>query len=376
MLTQACNTMDETLRKRLEALTAAGRAQSLDFAGVAARVATDRFLTLAPPDAADIARYEKLMLDAASHLDVANAQRIAMQLAPCPFAPHGVLARLIALGPEAAAPILEFSPSLPAQLLAARASEGDAREAAAIARRTDLDGAIVGVLARRLESEALQALAGNRGASLDRGALIALTQRARLDLELGRLLLARDEPALDRIVLFLSAGPEMRRRILLDAARASLGRASLGRASGLPAMFDGIRIEAMGAATAGDAARFASIFARALRVARATIDRLVADEGGEPLGLMFAALGLAAAESERPMLSLRRDLAAALADPASGPRFALQASPGVAATIVAALVPGRPRETIGEYAPSPQRARTDKAQSRDAAAQQKSFRQG
>ena len=32
-----CNTMDETLRKRLESLTATGRAQSLDFEGVAAR---------------------------------------------------------------------------------------------------------------------------------------------------------------------------------------------------------------------------------------------------------------------------------------------------------------------------------------------------
>lgn len=369
-LTQACNTMDETLRKRLEALTAAGRAQSLDFEGVAARVATDRFLALAPPDAADIARYEALMLGAAPHLDAATAQRIATQLAPCAFAPQGVLARLVALGPEAAAPILEFAPALPAQLLAARAAEGEAREAAAIARRADLDRNIVGVLARRLEGEVLQALAGNARASLDRGALIALTQRARLDLELGRLLLSRDEPAIERTVLFLSADSDMRRRILLDAARASPGRPS-----DLPAVFDAIRIEAVGAAATGDATRFSSIVARALRVARATIDRLVADEGGEPLALMFAALGLAAAESERPMLALRRDLAAALADPASGPRFALQASPRIATSIIAALTPGRPREPTGEYGPSRGVARTNAAPALGAAAQKKSFSQ-
>ncbi len=345
LLTQACNTMDETLRKRLEALTAAGRAQSLDFEGVAARVATDWFAGLDAPDAEACARYTALMLRAASHLDAATAQKIAAQLAPNAAAPQAVLASLIAANPAAAAHILECAPRLPASLLLARAREGDAREAAAIARRADLAAPVVGALARRLESEVLQALAGNSAALLDRGALIAMTQRARLDVELGRLLLQRTEAAIDRTVLFLSADAATRRRLLLEATRASLARGT-----DLGVAFDSIRAGALAAADDGDLARFSSTIARALRVSRASIERLALDAGGEPLGLMFAAMGLAATEGERPMLALRRDLAPALADPVSGLRFALQAPPKAAAAIIAALIPGRPQNAIGEYA--------------------------
>jgi len=344
--------MDETLRKRLAALTAAGRAQSLDFEGVAARVATDRFVALEAPDAADRARYEDMMRGAVAHMDEPTAQRIAETLARCPAAPAAVLADLIAHGPESAARVLELAPALPAALLLDRAIGGDAREAAAVAAREDIDSETVGALVRRLEPEVLRALAANGAASIDRGALITLTQRARLDLELGRLLLARHRPALDRTALFLSADPAMRRRLLLDAARAALSHP--GDALGA---LDAVRIEAMAAAEAGDRPRFCAVVARALRVARATIDRLALDAGGEPLGLIFAAMGLAATESERPVLALRRDLATALADPMSGLRFALQAPPPAAAAIISALTPGRPRPA-GEYGraqPGPRR---------------------
>ena len=337
--------MDETLRKRLVALTAAGRAQSLDFEGVAARVATDRFCALSSPTPEDRARYAELMRGAIAHMDAATAQRIAAQLAPCAAAPFDSLARLIAHSPEASACVLAAAPALPHDLMLERARDGDALEAVAIAGRRDIDRAIVGALVRRLEPEALQALAANRAALLDRGALIALTQRARLDLDLGRLLLAREEPALDRTALFLSADAATRRQILIEAMRKSLA----GR-SDLASLFDSIRIPAVAAAATGERARFCTLIARALRVARASIERLALDESGEPLGLMFAAMGLSATESEKPMLALRRDLAAALADPVSGLRFALQAPPRAAATILAALIPGRPQQGSQEYA--------------------------
>jgi len=319
--------MDETLRKRLESLTATGRAQSLDFEGVAARVATDRFVTIATPDAAACARYEELMISALDHVDDSAAQRIAQRLAPCPAAPAAVLARLIACGPESAATVLARAPDLPATLLLERATDGDVREAVAIAQREDLDAATTGALARRLEPEALHGLAANRTISLDRGALIALTQRARVDLDLGRLLLARDDHALDRTVLFLSADAVARRRILLDAARR----------------------DAFGAAECGDLPRFCSILARAIRVSRAAIERLARDAGGEPLGLIFATSGFSATECEPAIIALRPDLAAALADPMSGLRFALQAPPRAASALLASLLPGRQRRATTEY---------------------------
>lgn len=337
--------MDETLRKRLKALTAAGRAQSLNFEGVAARVATDRFVSMTAPDAACCARYEELMLGALSQMDAPTALRVAERLAPCRAAPARVLAGLIARGPEIAALVLASAPALPARLLLDRAVAGEACEAAAIAAREDIDRTIVGALARRLEAEVLRALAGNRSALIDRGALIALTQRARVDLELGRLLLARGETALDRSALFLSADSAARRRILLDAVRLNMSgaRDPVGA-------FDAVLLDALGAAEAGDLARFCSIVARALRVGRATVERLALDESGEPLALIFAAMGLSATESERPLLALRRDLAAALADPMSGLRLALQAPPDAACAVIASLVPGKQLMTTNEYA--------------------------
>ncbi|MCC0005123.1 MAG: DUF2336 domain-containing protein [Methylobacteriaceae bacterium] len=338
--------MDETLRKRLEILTAGGRAQSLDFEGVAARVATDRFLAIEAPDAEACARFEEMMLGALAHVDAATAQRIAEKLGPCPAAPSAVLARLIALGPDSAARVLAAAPGLPAALLLERATSGEAREAVVIARRADIDMTIVGALARRLEPEVLRALATNTTTRIDRGALFALIQRARVDLELGRLLLARADTTFDRTMLFLSADTSMRRGILLDATRGSLAGAD-----DLARMLDAARFDALGAAEAGDLTRFSTILARALRVARSAIERLALDAGGEPFALFFAAMGLSATESQRPILSLRSDLAAALADPMSGTRLALQAPPRAAGAILAALLPGRPRPaTAGEYA--------------------------
>lgn len=337
--------MDETLRKRLKALTAAGRAQSLDFEGVAARVATDRFVSIDAPDAASCARYEEFMLGALSHLDAPTALRIAERLAPCGAAPASVLSGLIALGPGIATFILAAAPALPARLLLDRAATGAACEAAAIAARQDIDRTVVGALARRLEADVLRALAGNSAVAIDRGALIALTQRARVDVELGRLLLARDEAALDRSALFLSADAAARRRILLDAARRAMSADD-----NLVGAFDAARLDALAAAEAGDGARFCSILARALRVGRATVERLALDESGEPIGLFFAAMGLAATESERPLLTLRRDLAAALADPMSGLRLALQAPPKAACAVIASLIPARQQAAAGEFA--------------------------
>lgn len=360
--------MDETLRKRLVALTAAGRAQSLDFESVAARVATDRFLSLSAPSPDDRARYEELMLGAAARLDETNARRIAAQLAPCPAAPVAVLERLIALGPAVAASILAAAPTLASSLLLSRARDGDAVEAAAIATRNEIDRTIVAALAQRLEPEVLHALAANRGAALDRGALIALTQRARVDIELGRLLLARDEPTVDRMALFLSADAATRRAILLDAMREALATSGAGD---LSLAFDRLRLEAVAAADSGDIARFSSIIARALRLSRAAIDRLVEDDGGEALGLVFAAMGLVATESDRRVRALRPDLAQALADPVSGLRFAMQAPPQAAACILGALIPGRQPQRHSEYAPIQQGVRAGAAQApqTDAAAQ-------
>ncbi len=145
-------------------------------------------------------------------------------------------------------------------------------------------------------------------------------------------------------MLFLAADSITRRRLLLDATRAFPARAP-GSANG----FDNVRVEALAVAETGDISRFCACIARNLRMARVAIERLACDASGEPLGLIFAAMGFAATESERPILTMRADLAAALADPMSGVRLALQTPPSAAAAIVAALLPAKPRLAIGEY---------------------------
>lgn len=344
-MTHARNTMDKGLLTRIQALAAEGHTRALDFDGVAARVATDWFASIDAPDDETIELYKNFMLKALERTDAAFAARIADRLAPNRHAPLPVLQRLAEAGAAPAAVVLARASDLPADFLLARAERGDAAEALAIAGRRDLDRLASAALARRPEPEVLRALAANQRVALDRGALVALTQRGRFDLELGRALIARGAFGPGVVALFLAADPPTRRMMMRDAERAALADRDAGGST-----LEAARGAALDAARAGDRRGFCMAIARALRAGRSSIEGLVEDSGGEPLGLLFAAMGLGAAESASLFVRLRPDLASSVDSPVSGARIAMATSASAALRIVAAIAHGQPQpERVGEY---------------------------
>ena len=340
--------MDDLFLKRIEALAAAGHARDLEFDGVVARVAVDRFNAMPSPDDEAKERFTSLMTGALVRTDPASAARIAALLAPNPHAPEPVLAALAAKGSEAAQAVIEHAPGLSQTYLLSRADRAEVVEAAAIARRSEIGAAVIVALSRRPEAGVLRTLAENAEARFDRGALIALVQRGRRDHALARALLRRGDlsPA-QEMSLFLSADAAMRRRLILEAERAALATsapqmapADLGRAVARAA--DGVL----------DRREIAASVARCLRVGRMEADSLLDDGSGEALAILLAASGVAPALASRALTALRPDLA----DPAAVGRdnieLARRMSRAGAWRIVTSIVKGAgPQQAPGEYQP-------------------------
>lgn len=276
--------MDESFLAEVRKLAASGAGLDLQFGGVAARVATDRFCSLARPTHEEIGRFAAFMREAVVDADGAAAARMAEALLAHPACPESVLDLLIRRGRPAAALILSRAPHLSSTLLLERAERGDRAEAAAIASRPDLDSRIVASLARRTDPEPLRALAANQTVRIDHGAMLALVQRGRFDEALGRALLAREDMGFAALPLFLLADGPTRRALLVEAQSVALEHATVSP-------LQEARATAMAAAMAGNRPAFATAIALRLKTGRTLVDRLIDDSGGEPLALLFAALG-------------------------------------------------------------------------------------
>jgi hypothetical protein len=323
--------MDETFFTELRKLAVSGAAQDLQYGGVAARIAADRFVGLGKPSAEQTGRFAAFMSDALANADGAVAARIAERLVDHPACPESVLAKLVACGYPASAIVLARAPDLSSTLLLARAERGDASEAAAIAARSDLDARVVAALARRTEPEALRALAANRFARIDQGALVALVQRGRFDGPLGRALLARQDLGMDGLPLFLFADAASRRSMIAAARATTLGTS---HASPLQAAHP----VAMAAALAGNRSALATSIALHLKASRPLVDSILLDPGLEPLGLVFAALGADAAVARDAICMIHPVLGAAENPNVS---LALESSAAAAWLVLSAIFHGR-----------------------------------
>lgn len=322
--------MDETFLAEVRKLAASGAGQDLQFGAVAARVATDRFCSLARPTSEEIGRFADFMREALVDVDGASAARIAETLLAHPACPESILDLLIRRGQQAAALILSRTSHLSSTLLLERAERGDHAEAVAIASRPDLDTRIVAALARRTDAGPLRALACNQAARVDRGAMLALVQRGRFDETLGRALLAREDMGFDALPLFLLADRATRRALLVEAQGVALEHAA-------SSPLQGERATALAAAMAGNRSAFATAVALRLKTARTLVDRLINDSGGEPLALIFAALGV------NPALALD---AIAMLHPARSPAgrdvvLALESSAAAAWLVICSVAHGQ-----------------------------------
>lgn len=246
---------------------------------------------------ADIRQFEMLILGLIDLVDDASAEAALRPLLVHPEAPATVFDRLRAKGGACAALATELAPGAPvSDLLSASRQPELAR---AIARRGDLDRALVGALTLSGDGETLRALAANLSLRFDAAARRALLRAARDDRGLARLLIDRGDFDADREILFLAATRAERRAIVIEACRRALATGPLEPRIAHPAIVD--RLEA--AAARSDRMEMAAILSDSLGCGRERARALLTDRQGEPLALALAALGVPPAAATRIIVS-------------------------------------------------------------------------
>jgi len=261
------------------------------------RVIVDQFVARQMHARSDVIQFERLALGLMEGLDAETIAAVARPLCVHPETPESIVAKLFDIGGRCALIAFEFAPNIFSPDLLARAEHGAAEEAAAIARRADLDRAVISTLASRREAEILRPLAANRRAWLDPAALRALTQAGRDDLQLGRILFDRGESTLDPEPLFLAATHMERAAIMLEATKSAFVDPEPDGAPKAPGAAIAKALER--AALAGGLEAAADVLADALDCGRSRALAILADKSGEALAL--ALVGFGAAEDARAL---------------------------------------------------------------------------
>ncbi len=261
------------------------------------RVAIDRFVNEPVVSRETIGRFEKEVLPLLLDCDPHTRLIVARKLAPLLSAPTALLETILALGGEAALALLERAVALDHERLIA-AARGEAADAVAVARRTDLNEELIRQLAERPEPPVAFALADNASAAIPGDIFALLARRAARDEKLARVLLARPAAPLDQAALFLYASSPQRAAMLLAAQRAEMARAPA------PAWAGGAEAAAKleRQALARQPAQFIVTLAGALGCAPDLAERIVAEPSGEALAVTLAALGSAEDATMRILL--------------------------------------------------------------------------
>lgn len=254
------------------------------------RVIVDQFVARQIHTRSDLLQFERLAVDLMDGLGAEAVAPIAPTLCLHPETPRNVVEKLFAMGGPCTLAVLEFAPDIPPRELLAKCEHGAVEEAAAISRRPDLDRPAIAALASRKEAEILHALAANRNARLDPATLRNLTQTARDDLRLGRILLDRNEAGLDLEPLFLAATHMERAAIMLEATKsafvdpAPLSQPRESGAAFAKALEEAARRKDMDAA--------AQTLADALECRKNRARAILSDDSGEALALALVVLGV------------------------------------------------------------------------------------
>ena len=254
------------------------------------RVIVDQFVARRMHARSDILQFERLALGLMEGLDAESVAAVAQSLCTHPETPESLIAKLFDIGGRCALIAFEFAPNIPSRDLLARAEHGPVEEAAAIARRADLDRMVVAMLASRREVEILQSLAANKNARLDPATLRALTQAARDDLQLGRILLDRGESALDAEPLFLAATHMERAAIMLEATKSAFVDPVPDSAPRMSGATIAKNLERAARSKGLEAA--ADVLAEALDCRKNRARAILADKSGEALALALVVLGV------------------------------------------------------------------------------------
>jgi hypothetical protein len=244
----------------LERMLDVDRPDGIDMRPTLLRVLTDLYLQKPKHPPADERYYSELAMRLIDAADVAARAALAARLADYPAAPALIVQRLARDVLEVAKPILEHSPCLSADELAAIADECGAGHAAIIKDRT-------------VPTAPMQPPVSSPAALADEGEASTLAE------------------------LFYAAGPMERRLILLNldysASAASPPVVMLQRA-------DVWRLES--AALQHNLEAVVREFERALGISLAQARRMVSDEMGEPVVVAAKAMALPADVLQRMLL--------------------------------------------------------------------------
>jgi Uncharacterised protein conserved in bacteria (DUF2336) len=275
----------DDLPRALDQLAAAGRAPGVGVRPVLLRVVVEMFADRPHHTAAEVRQFEEIVSHILNDAEPAARLELAAKLSRHPQTPKSLLNRLVAEWGSAAEPPVNGSEKAAPATAAALSTD----LAVAAAEAPDLDETTVRALAERPESAVLQALVANAAAPIDVHTLRALARQARQNLALAAALLDRPGAEAEATGLFFAATQAQRVQIIADARRRELGITSrslpvtvsvealtaIERASKLPGL-DGLDVA----------------LASLLGLSRADIDLIMDDDGGEPLALALASVGV------------------------------------------------------------------------------------
>jgi uncharacterized protein (DUF2336 family) len=262
----------------------------------------EHFVARADHRAEDLRQFARLAGDLLAFVDDEVAAAVAEPLCRHPETPRSLVLRLLERGGAPARIALRTAAATPQNLLHAFVERGSIEMAVAVAGRSDLSRDLVARLLARGDSRVLQALAANPELRLDPPTLKLLTEAARDDFVVARELLGRESPGGPRETLFLFATREERAAILLAACRAAM----LAGGGEAPPRRDDLAQELEALAIAEDREGLVAALAAAFETRKDRVRAILTDEGGEPLALALASLGLPLERASRILLAIRQ----------------------------------------------------------------------
>jgi hypothetical protein len=268
-------------------LIAAAKANGIDARAVLARVVTDLFVSRKLHIEAELAQFVALIEPLIRTIDTQAAIPVARKLALHAETPRAVIEALLARDDEASHETLRLAITLDLRTLDILAEQGSRLVALAIASRARLAATTARILVARNEAAIDRALAAPHEPSMPSDVLSLLVLRAQDNPDLAMLVLSLAElPFLERCSLFLQADPQQREVIVGEARR----RAFLLRARPSPFTREDID-QAIWALRGTGNARLADALVALLGLSPDEAMAIVTDSTGEALVLALRACG-------------------------------------------------------------------------------------
>jgi hypothetical protein len=322
-------------------LIAAAKADGIDARAVLARVITDLFVSRKLHVEAELTQFVALIEPLIRAIDTQSAIPVARKLAVYAETPRVVIEALLARDDEASYETLRLASCLDTRSLDILAEQGSRFVALAVASRAAVAETTARILIARNEAAIDRALARPFEAPLPRDVTSLLVSRAHENPELAICLLsAPDLPFHERCSLFLEADPQERAMIVDEATR----RAFLVRARPSPFTREDIDAVVLALCGAGPA-RLSEELASLLGLPPAEAVAIVADANGEALVLSLRACGARPEPVIALMLSRGLHLSRSVERVFALDRLVRGTSETVAATVVSAFAQAKPRPT-------------------------------